>query len=63
MAYADYTHCEICDAKAFYDANLNWGDPEPDPNIALNQALDNCGDMKALCLKCARSYKLVVERK
>lgn len=26
MAYQDYYHCNWCDSKVFYDANISWGD-------------------------------------
>lgn len=25
MALSDYRRCDVCDGKAFYDANLNYG--------------------------------------
>jgi hypothetical protein len=34
MAYADYRHCDICDAKTFYDANLDY-DWEEYPETGL----------------------------
>lgn len=29
MAYADYRHCDVCDAKAFYDAGLDYDTKPP----------------------------------
>lgn len=29
MARADYRLCDVCDNKAFYDANLTYDDPRP----------------------------------
>jgi hypothetical protein len=26
MAGADYQHCSVCYAKAFYDANIDWSE-------------------------------------
>lgn len=53
MAYADYTHCAVCDAKAFYDANLNW---DTEGGV---QRLDYCGALAALCDDCAKEWELV----
>jgi len=65
MAYADYYHCDVCDAKCFYDSNLNWEWDEPDTiNVEdKGMSLDNCGAIKALCLKCVQTHKIMIELK
>lgn len=50
MAYADYYHCDICDSKAFYDAQIDWDETR-------------IGDMKVICKKCAESHDVVVMQK
>lgn len=47
MAYADYTHCAVCDAKAFYDANVDWES-------------QNSGEVAALCLACSKTHEVKV---
>jgi hypothetical protein len=47
MAYGDYQHCAICDTKAFYDANIDWG----------HQRAKEVG---TLCTECAKTYRLAV---
>lgn len=76
MAGADYRHCDICDCKVFYDANLNyeqgkstWGN-EPIPKdeearIAGEESgwgyrLDYLGDWAVLCRDCAKTHKTVI---
>lgn len=54
MAYAGYTHCAVCDSKAFYDANLNW------EHVGDLLTLDYCGAMAALCDECAEKWELVL---
>jgi hypothetical protein len=46
MAYADYTHCGLCDTKVFYDASVDyeW----------------NTGDWTALCINCAKTHKIMI---
>lgn len=52
MAYCDYRHCDVCDAKAFYDANLNYDD---------NGKLERVGAMKVLCDDCAKTHEVVIK--
>lgn len=47
MAYADYWHCAICDAKAFYDANVDWGSARS-------------ADVVTLCGECAKNHRIVI---
>lgn len=55
MAYADYRHCDVCDAKAFYDANLAYDFKEHGET-----GLFNVGDWKVLCKTCAKTHEVVV---
>lgn len=50
MAYADYYLCDICDGKAFYDANVDW---------EISEGID----IKVLCPKCAEDYEVVIQQK
>ena len=55
MAYADYYHCDKCDCKAFYDANLGYyeepGDDRYNEHPVTGKRLPDgdVGDMKVLC--------------
>ena len=73
MAYADYRHCDICDCKVFYDANLNYeqsGKDSPIPKEeearvagdvqAWGYRLDYLGDWAVICRDCAKNHKTVV---
>lgn len=62
MAYADYYHCDHCDAKAFYDAELNYDLSDVNPKTG-GPKLDYVGDMKVLCDQCSEEYEVVVRRR
>ena len=47
MDYCEYYLCDVCDAKAFYDGGRNY-------------ELDNVGEMKVLCLSCAKTHQVIV---
>jgi hypothetical protein len=47
MAYIDYIHCAICDAKCIYDGDTNYGD-------------GNVGDAIVLCKKCVKDFEIIV---
>lgn len=50
MAYCDYFHCHLCDAKAFYDASIDWNNY---PEIAV----------VALCGECSKTHEITVKKK
>jgi hypothetical protein len=55
MAGADYRHCDICDAKAFYDAELHHDFYEyPDTGLA------HLGEDAVICRDCARTHRTAV---
>ncbi len=58
MAYADYRHCDICDAKTFYDANLDH-DWDEYPETGLR----NTGDLIVLCVTCSKHFDILTKRK
>lgn len=60
MAYADYRLCDICDAKTFYDANLNY---ERDDTAPDGLKLYGLGDWSVICEKCAETHKTTIVRK
>lgn len=73
MAAADYYLCDVCNAKCFYDANLNyesrdkngndsWGNYIGDYEFVrgTTHKLDYTGDMAAICRDCAKTHKVVV---
>lgn len=49
MAGADYTHCEKCSKRVFYDADLY-----------SSERFEDVGQLAVLCKECAKSRKLVV---
>ena len=59
MALADYWLCDVCSAKTFYDAELNYdkGDiRREDPR----QMPYGAGDIACICRKCAETHVVVV---
>lgn len=63
MAYVDYKHCEVCDGKAFYDANLNYDQPGPGLHDLegkdVDTSLDYCAQHAAICMDCyAKGWRL-----
>lgn len=61
MALSNYRLCDVCENKAFYDAQLNYDlyaiDKNGDPK------LESVGDMKVICDSCAKTHEVVIERK
>lgn len=55
MAYADYKHCDICDSKHFYDAQLGGNDEYLD-SLEQNR-------IKSLCKKCAETHEITINVK
>lgn len=55
MSVVDYYMCDNCGCKCFYDAELNWKDVAQD-----KMTLDLCGDIKAICIACAKTHKCIV---
>lgn len=73
MAYADYRLCDVCEGKAFYDANLNYEWPNKDGKDSFGykiekeelvrdsgHKLDRLGDWAVLCRDCAKTHKCVI---
>lgn len=53
MAYADYRLCDVCGAKTFYDASLNYNSPNAEhPHYWLY----GVGDWVVICVECAKKY-------
>jgi hypothetical protein len=61
MAYADYRHCDVCDEKVFYDADLNYEEVKEDGQWKLK--LGNLGDWKVICDECAKTHEVVVRER
>lgn len=58
MAYVDYRHCDICDCKAFYDANLDYDfDERPDTGLY------DVGEWKVICRDCAKTHQVVIVKR
>jgi hypothetical protein len=58
MAGADYRRCDVCDAKAFYDARLNW-----EWESESKTGLDNLGAWAVLCDDCEKTHEIVIKKK
>lgn len=58
MAYADYRLCDVCGGKTFYDANLDYH--QPDAEHPAEWRLPGVGSMKVICKKCAETHEVVV---
>lgn len=67
MAGADYYSCDVCGAKTFYDAPLDYRDPEDaDDLITENPRTHHpwpigVGDMAALCVGCAKTHRITIK--
>ena len=48
MAYSDYLHCVVCDAKTLYDANVDY------------DAATQLGDIATICNKCIKTKRLKI---
>jgi hypothetical protein len=73
MAMADYRLCDVCNGKAFYDANLNyqwpnkngkdeWGQEIEEDEFVRDSThkLDYLGDWSVICRACARTHKTII---
>lgn len=56
MAYCDYQHCAVCDAKTFYDANIDW----TSTNVEVDEAFHAPLSVESLCADCAKTHELLV---
>ena len=69
MAAADYRLCDVCEAKTFYDAELNYefGGAEIScrngGDMVLGQELQGLGDWIVICKKCAQTHEIVLQPK
>ena len=67
MAGIDYYSCDMCKAKTFYDAGLNYRTPSGDrenfhPVTHKIWPAGNVGWMTVLCRDCAAEYRVEVVR-
>jgi hypothetical protein len=66
MALGDYCLCEVCGGKSFYDARLEFDDVvviDKDGNKEFLCLPVRCGDYAGLCVECAKTHKLVAEKR
>lgn len=61
MAASDYRSCDICGSKTFYDASLNWHEPDDDHHAGF--WLPGLGDWAVICKQCAKTYETVVRHR
>lgn len=57
MAAADYYGCDVCGAKTFYDANLDYDCAPP----TYEPTLPGVGQMKVICKACAEHHEIVIQ--
>ena len=62
MALSDYRLCDVCGAKVFYDATLNYGiQPAFSGQKQVDGVyLDYLGDWKVICADCSEQYQCVI---
>lgn len=58
MAAADYRLCDVCEAKCFYDANLDY-----DFKQYTETGLFNLGGWSVICRDCAKTHSTFVATK
>lgn len=58
MAASDYWLCDVCEAKTFYDANLDYGDREYLRRGDSRMLPVGAGDMACICRKCAEKHEV-----
>lgn len=69
MAAADYRLCDVCKAKTFYDAELNYEHGGADiscrngGDMILGQELQGLGDWIVICKKCTETHEIVLRPK
>jgi hypothetical protein len=57
MAYADYHLCDLCEGKAFYDANIN--DRRYVATYDPSETCDPIG-VAVLCAECNKTHEAVI---
>lgn len=60
MAAADYKLCDLCDAKTFYDVEIDYRDGRADATGPLPSGV---GAWKVLCERCAKTHHVLIEER
>jgi hypothetical protein len=60
MAGADYRNCDVCGCKAFYDANLDYGNYDRTDEDGYLLPMHNTGAWRVLCLDCAKTHFITI---
>ena len=60
MAASDYWKCEVCGAKAFYDASIDWETTNIGKDADYWVATDA---LMALCEGCHKTHTLIVQKR
>lgn len=63
MALADYRLCDICEGKTFYDANLDYEEPDKSRSDYPNYWLRGVGAWVVICPECAEAHQIIIQRK
>lgn len=63
MAAADYRLCDVCDRKTFYDATLDYQEPEKGRADYPNWWLHGVGDWAVICVECAKTHEVIVRER
>ena len=61
MTFIDYRLCDICGNKTFYDADLNYD--EPDANGRWHWIPDGVGAWAVICVACAATHEIKIVKK
>jgi hypothetical protein len=65
MSFCDYRLCDLCQGKAFYDANLHYDDGSDTPFKIAGEpsrglGLGYLGDWAVLCDDCAKTHRCTI---
>lgn len=67
MASSDYRLCDVCDGKAFYDANIDYDHGDKDDGFRVagkpqpwGLKLGYVGDWAVICTDCAKTHRTAI---
>jgi hypothetical protein len=63
MALADYRLCDCCEAKTFYDANLDYVVPINTHPEWPNMVPAGLGSWAVICIDCSQKYRVAIINK
>ena len=60
MAACDYYSCDVCSAKTFYDASMDYDDKMSSRGALIP---NGAGDMAVICDNCAKTHFVVIQER